>query len=87
VDNKILTVEHVMRCKGTQLIGKLECDVKVNDQVNIKNNTVRIFAILKGMSQDLQDFASKGDHVVLMFRNIPHVPISPGDEVLTAPNT
>ena len=74
-----MIVEGVYRVKGTQLVGRLECDVRVNDSVFIGPHAAKIFAIEN--FNKLRDSASAGEGVALMFRNIQDVPVEPGWEI------
>jgi translation elongation factor EF-Tu-like GTPase len=42
---RVMVVEGVYRFKGTQLVGRLECDVRVNDTVFIVPHAAKIYAI------------------------------------------
>ncbi len=77
--SKVMTVRHVVRFKGTILVGKLECDIKVNDEIKVGDHPARIFGIESFWS--LLESAPAGEEVAIMIRNISEVPVEPGWEV------
>jgi translation elongation factor EF-Tu-like GTPase len=76
---KVMTVERVYRVKGTQLVGRLECDVRVGEKLTIGSHTAVLSAIENYAR--LRESAKAGEGVALMFRNIQDVEIPEGTVV------
>jgi translation elongation factor EF-Tu-like GTPase len=74
---KVMTVEHVMRVKGTELIGKLDCDVRIGEKLTVNSHVTVLLAIDKGFVK-VVDSALAGEGVALYFRGIGDVDIQPG---------
>lgn len=65
---RVMTVQHVMHVKGTQLFGKLEVDVKIRENVLVDGKLLPIFAIATGLTETSAS-AVAGQEVALMFVN------------------
>ena len=86
----IMTAEHVMRAKGTILVGRIECDelrvgarvVAVTDKPICKGVA---FAIERWMQTML--VAHRGDEVGVMVRGWADFPMGPGTRLYLVPRS
>lgn len=80
-----MKIQQVVRYKGTILIGKLDFDVKPNDNLQIVTGkeiiSCRVFSIINDNVDNLVDQAFSGENVAMMFCNISNKEINVGDEL------
>jgi translation elongation factor EF-Tu-like GTPase len=86
----ILTAEHVMRAKGTILVGRIECDeLRVGDRVVAVTDK----PICKGVACavdrwiELSQVAHRGDEVGVMVRGWADFPVGPGTRLYLVPRS
>ena len=84
----LLTVEHVMRAKGTIFCGKVACDeVRPGDRVAAVADRPLCKGVVGGLERfmELLDVAHRGDEVGLMVRGWADFPLAPGVRLYLIP--
>ncbi|WP_148087845.1 hypothetical protein [Gemmata obscuriglobus] len=84
----ILTAEHVMRAKGTILVGRVECEVlRVGDRVVAVADRLICRGVAVAIERWMQtlDEVRRGDEVGVLVRGWADFPITPGTRLYRVP--
>ena len=86
----IMNATHVMRCKGTFLVGRIECDeLRIGDRVVAVTEKPICRGVAVSIERWMQtmEVAHRGDEVAVMVRGWADFPVGPGTRLYLIPRT